>query len=82
MQQTAPTVKTVEGITRLLNYCATYPNAVVRVHASNMILHVHSDALYLTAPEGHSRADGHFFLGAASKNLQKPPTGDVPLNGP
>eukprot|EP00957_Ditylum_brightwellii_P144970 11041965-Ditylum_brightwellii.AAC.1 len=80
MQQAAPTVKTAEGITRLLNYCATYPNAVVRFHASDMILHVHSDASYLTALEGHSRASQHFFLSAASKNPQKSPTSDVPLN--
>eukprot|EP00957_Ditylum_brightwellii_P008259 624382-Ditylum_brightwellii.AAC.1 len=47
-----------------------------------MILHVHSDTSYLTAPEGRSRAGGHFFLSTASKNPQKLPTGDVPLNGP
>eukprot|EP00957_Ditylum_brightwellii_P035823 2715779-Ditylum_brightwellii.AAC.1 len=26
MQQAVPTVKTAEGKTQLLNYCATYPN--------------------------------------------------------
>eukprot|EP00957_Ditylum_brightwellii_P030689 2325374-Ditylum_brightwellii.AAC.1 len=78
----APTVKTAEGITQLLNYCATYLNAVVYFHANDMILHVNLDASYLTAPEGCSRAGRHFFLSAASKNLQKPPTVDVPLNNP
>eukprot|EP00957_Ditylum_brightwellii_P119214 9094566-Ditylum_brightwellii.AAC.1 len=34
------------------------------------------------APEGHSRAGGHFFLNSASKNLQKLPSNGVPLNGP
>ena len=28
-----------------------------------MILHIHSDASYLTEPEAHSRAGGHHFLG-------------------
>mmetsp|Transcript_27292 Transcript_27292/g.38608 ORF Transcript_27292/g.38608 Transcript_27292/m.38608 type:complete len:116 (-) Transcript_27292:351-698(-) len=29
-QQSAPTNKTMEGITQLLNYCASNPNAIVR----------------------------------------------------
>jgi len=36
--------------------------------ASDMILNVHSDALYLTAPKARSRADGHFFMGSLPKD--------------
>eukprot|EP00957_Ditylum_brightwellii_P130065 9920533-Ditylum_brightwellii.AAC.1 len=67
---------------RLSNYCATYSNATLCYHASNMILHVHSDASYLTVPEGCSRTGGHFFLSNVSKQPSKPPPGDIPLNSP
>ncbi len=33
-------------------------------HASDMILNIHSDALYLSAPKACSRAGGCFFLGS------------------
>jgi hypothetical protein len=40
----------------------THPNAKIRYRASDMILNVHSDASYLSAPKAHSRAGGYFFL--------------------
>jgi hypothetical protein len=43
---------------------ATHPNAKIRYCASNMILNVHSDASYLSAPNMRSRASGYFFLGS------------------
>eukprot|EP00957_Ditylum_brightwellii_P204669 15340349-Ditylum_brightwellii.AAC.1 len=81
LQQNNPTVQTPAGITCLLNYCVTYPNTVIRYHASGMVLHIHSNALYLTAPEGLSRAGGFFFLSSASKDPHQPPQGPAPLNG-
>ena len=38
----------------LLNYATTHPNAKIRYTASNMILHIHSDASYLS--ENRSRS--------------------------
>jgi hypothetical protein len=32
----------------LLNYAARHPDAVLYYHARNMVLHVHSDASYLS----------------------------------
>ena len=61
--------------THLLDYVATHPNAEIRYLASPMILHIHSDASYLTASKARSRAGGHFFL---SSNKEK----DAPYNGP
>jgi len=52
----------MEALTQLLNYCATHPDACIRYHASDMILWAHSDASYLTAPKGRSRAAGYYFL--------------------
>jgi hypothetical protein len=43
---------------------ATYPNAKIQYRASNMVLNVQSDALYLSAPNARSHAGGYFFLGS------------------
>ena len=66
----------------LLNHCSTHPDDVLHYSASRMILHIHSDALYLSKPEAHSQAGGHFFLSSAPEDPNKPPTMLVPLNGP
>jgi hypothetical protein len=39
------------------------PGAEVRYHSSDMVLHVSSDASYLSEPEARSRTGGHFYLG-------------------
>jgi hypothetical protein len=54
----------------------THPDAKIRYRASDMILNVHSDASYLSAPRAHSRAGGYFFRGSI------PVDGDpIKLNG-
>eukprot|EP00957_Ditylum_brightwellii_P029424 2224309-Ditylum_brightwellii.AAC.1 len=45
-----------------LYYVATHPNAALWFLPSDMILTVHSDALYLSETNVKSRAAGHFFL--------------------
>jgi hypothetical protein len=42
----------------------------VRYHASNMIMNIHSDALYLSKTKAGSRACGHFFMGWMPKNRE------------
>jgi len=63
-QQKAPTKRTMERGNQFLDYMATHPDAKIRYHASDMVLNVHSDASYLTAPNARSRVGGHFFLGS------------------
>ena len=63
VEQSAGTEKTWNKIIWLLNYVASHPDASIRYVASNMILHVHSNASYLSAPRARSRAGGHFTLG-------------------
>jgi hypothetical protein len=46
----------------LLDYVATHPDAILTYAKSVMILHVHSDASYLSEPKARSRAGGLFFL--------------------
>ena len=60
--QSKPTEATRQKLLQLLDYVATHPNAVIRYHKSDMVLHVDSDAAYLVLPEARSRLAGHFFL--------------------
>jgi hypothetical protein len=65
----------MRGITHLLNYCASHPDAVVRFIASDMILHVESDASYLSEPKARSRAAGYYYL---SNMPTTPPSATTP----
>jgi hypothetical protein len=46
----------------LLYYLAAQKEAILTFNTSEMILAVHNDANYLSKPNAHSRAGGHFFL--------------------
>ena len=46
----------------LLDYAAIYPNAVIQYYARNMVLHVDSDAAYITILEAQSVYSGIFYL--------------------
>ena len=45
-----------------LDYKATYPNENLRYKARDIVLHVDSDAAYLTMPEARSCYAGHFYI--------------------
>lgn len=62
-QHAKGTAATMQAAVHLLNYCATHPDAVVRFHRSDMVLHIHSDASYLSVSDARSRLGGFFFLG-------------------
>ena len=61
-QQSKPTATTARHLCQLLDYAASNPNATIQFKASGMVLHIHSDGSYLSAPLSRSRAAGHFFL--------------------
>jgi hypothetical protein len=65
-EQATATYTTLEKLTQLLNYCAMNPNATIQYAASDMVLHIHSDASYLSEPKARSRIGGHFFLSSAA----------------
>ncbi len=54
--------------TQSLDYLLHNVNAKVCFIASNMILHIHSNASYLAEAKARSRACGHFFMGWMPKN--------------
>jgi hypothetical protein len=61
--QTKATEKTQVATNKLLDYLSTQPDATIRYHASNMTLHIHSDASYLPVSNARSRLGGLFLLG-------------------
>jgi hypothetical protein len=63
-QQAAPTEDPHNRVNQFLDYMATHPDAKIQYPASNMVLNVHSDAFYLSAPNACSHASGNFFLGS------------------
>jgi hypothetical protein len=73
-EQTKATEKNQAATNQLLDYLATHPDATIRYHASAMILHIHSDASYLSVLNARIRLGGLFFCG------DKPPQEDT-LNG-
>jgi hypothetical protein len=65
-EQTKATEKTQATTNQVLDYLATHPDATIRYHASDMILHIHSDASYLSVSNARSRLGGLFFCGDKS----------------
>ena len=61
-KQAKPTEDTQHKLHQILDYVATHPNAVIRYHKSDMVLHVDSDVAYLVLPKTRSRLAGHYFL--------------------
>ena len=47
-----------------------------------MILHIDSDAAYLSEPWAHSRTVGHYYLSLLPANPEKSPNLPPPANGP
>ena len=62
-QKSSANQDTSRYVTHLLDFCHTHLDAKVRYHASDMIMHIHSDASYNSEAKARSRAGGHFYLG-------------------
>eukprot|EP00957_Ditylum_brightwellii_P130201 9932337-Ditylum_brightwellii.AAC.1 len=82
IQQAHTTRKTAAAVTHLLNYAATHPESIIRYHASEMTLHIHSNTSFMSETDARSRDGGHVFMIKLSCDPTKPPTLDVALNGP
>lgn len=66
----------------LLDYATTNPVSTIRYKASDMCLHVESDAAYLVLPKARSRLGGHFYLSdkITSKTTTPTPTPNGPIH--
>jgi hypothetical protein len=65
-EQTKDTEMKQADTKQILDYLATHPDATIRYHASDMVLHIHIDASYLSVSNAQSRRGGLFFLGNKS----------------
>jgi len=80
--QSKATEENLTAATHLLNYCATHPSATIHFTKSNMILHIVSDASYLTASGARSRLGGYFFMSEhISRTPPHPDDPPAPRNG-
>jgi hypothetical protein len=62
-EQSKATEKMQAATNQMLDYLATHPDTTIRYHSSDMILHIHSDASYLSVSNARSRVGGLFFFG-------------------
>jgi hypothetical protein len=62
-KQTTATEKRQTATSQILDYLATHPDATILFYASDMILHIHIDASYLSVSKARSRLGGLFYLG-------------------
>jgi hypothetical protein len=65
-EKTKVTEKTQAATNQMLDYLTTHPDATIRYHASDMVLHIHSDTSYISVSNARSRLGGLFFLGNKS----------------
>jgi hypothetical protein len=70
-EKTTATKKTKTATGQILDYLDTHPDAAIQLHASDMILHIHSDASYLSVSKSRSRLGGLFSLGYNTPNDEK-----------
>jgi len=70
--QAKPTEYTKEECQQIMDYAATYPNVYVRFYASDMVLHIDSDAAYLVMPNAKSRIAGYFQLNNHPQRIAHP----------
>ena len=75
--QSKPTYATIKKCERLMDYAATYPCAKLRYFATDMVLHVDSDATYLVQPNAKSRIAGYYIL-----STYPPPPPKIPTPAP
>jgi hypothetical protein len=76
-EQSNATEAPEDKVIKLINYCNTHPETKIRYHASDMILHIHSEASYLSENEAKSRAGGFFYMGNTAQNDKKLTNGAI-----
>ena len=72
VEQANITEATAKSVTQMLNYAATYPEAITIYHASGMILKIHGDPSFLSEPGANIRAGGYNYLSTASTDPKNP----------
>ncbi len=68
VEQTKSTEKIMTWCIQLLDYLSSQVDAKVCFCASDMIMNIHSNTLYLSKANARSRVCGHFFMGWMPKD--------------
>jgi hypothetical protein len=71
--QSKGTQATAQSLTQPIKYIAAHPHATVLYTTSDMYLHIHSDASYLSEAKARSRAGCTFFLSSRPPEPSKTP---------
>ena len=73
------TINTGQALTKLLNYCASNPDATIRFPAIDMVLYASSETFYLSEPNTHSREAVFFYLSINTRYPTRAPTPAEPM---
>jgi hypothetical protein len=76
-EQSRATVVTAHKVIKLLNYCNTHPETKIRYHASDIILHIHRYASYLSEKQSKSRSGGFLYMGSSTNTDKKLTNGAI-----
>ena len=68
-QQSNLTQDTESAVTQFLDYAATNMSAIVKYKSRDLILHINSDASYLSEPQARRCTGGHYYLISLPTNL-------------
>ena len=69
-------------MTWFLNYVTKNSEAITIYHGSEMVLHMHSNAYFLSELESKVRAVGYHYLRTQSADPNDPPINYPQINGP
>ena len=81
---TTSTINTGQSLTKILNNCASNPDAAIHFLSINMVMHASSDASYLSDPKSKIGVAEFFYLSIKPRDPTKAPTlADTipPVNG-
>ena len=82
-RQSKATKSLMQELILLLQYLSTHHNATIRYVSSKMVLHIDTDASYLSLPNARSKTASYFYLidrpGHPNKPLIKNPNNNGPL---
>ena len=81
-QQSCPTKHVEATITHFLEYSSINLSAFIQYKASNMILHIDSDASYLSEQRACSRTGEHYYLSSLPTYLKQSTNLPPEVNGP
>ena len=72
-QQSHPTHNNEAATAHLMDYAVTNPTTMVNFKAIDMVLHIDSDALYISKPGLNGRTGRHYYLSSLPSKPSKFP---------